>query len=68
MAAMTKCWQYINLADPAGNQTWLFEPDPCNLYIWLEGQFPYEDHLYFYYDAFGDLTWDSLNAVSPWHQ
>jgi len=56
------------VTDLGGYHTSLFEPKPFSLFHSLEELFPSEDHLYFDYDAFGDLIWDSPIAVSPWHQ
>ena len=67
-ARTSKCLASINVTDLAGYHTLLFEQEPFNPYFSLKEPFPYEDHLFFDYDAFGDLIWDSPNAVCPWHQ
>jgi hypothetical protein len=56
------------MTDLVDYHTLLFEPEPFNLFFSLEELFPYEEYLYFAYDAFTDLSWDFPNADSPWHQ
>ena len=67
-ARTSKCSASINVMHLAGYHTLSFEPEPFSPYVLLKEPYPYEDHLCFDYDAFGDLIWDSPNAVSPWHQ
>jgi len=57
----------ITAKDLGGYHTLLFEPKPFSHFYSLEELFPYEDHLCFDYNAFGDIIWNSPNAVSPWH-
>jgi len=64
LAPTLKRSRSINVTDLAGYHTSLFEPEPFNPFFSLEELFSYEDHLYFDYDALGDLIWDSPNAVS----
>jgi len=68
MAPRSRCSRCIIVTDLGGYHTSSFEPKPFNSFYSLEQLFPYEDHLYFDCDAFGDLIWDSPSAVSPWHQ
>jgi len=56
------------VTDLGGYHTSLFEPESLNLLFSLEDVYPYKDHLYFNHDVFGNLIWDSLNAVFRWHQ
>jgi len=65
MAPTSKCSRYINVTELGGYHTSLFEPEPFNPFYYHQESFSYEDHLYFDYDAFGDLIWDSPSAVSP---
>ena len=64
MAPTSKCSRSINVTDHGGYHTSLFDPEPFHPFNSLEELFPYEDYLYFDYHAFGDLIWDSPNAVS----
>jgi hypothetical protein len=65
---MTKLSSYINVTDRESYDASEFEPTALNPFFSLKQLFPDEDHLYFDYDAFGDLIWGSPNAVSHGHQ
>jgi len=56
------------VTDLGGDHTSFLEPEPFIPFNFLNELCPWEEHLFFDYDALGNLIWHSLNAGYPRHQ
>ena len=65
---MLKVSRALNVSDFGGYNTLLFQPKTIYRISSLQEVFPYEYHVDFYYDTFGELIYDSRNEVFPWIQ